>query len=51
MVTAKTKRVLVGTRLPLALYRQLRTEAVRRGMTIQAMIERAVRQYLSPKGR
>lgn len=41
-----TTRVLVGARLPVALVRALKIEAVRRDTTMQALVEEAVRAFL-----
>lgn len=42
---------LVGVRLPVALHRRLKVEAVRRGLSMAALVEAAVRSYLDRKGR
>ncbi len=41
---------LFGVRVPVALLQRARLEAVRRGMTMAALVEAALRQYLG-KGR
>jgi hypothetical protein len=43
---AAPKLLLVGTRLPVQLYRQLKILAVQRGETVQALLAAAVKQYL-----
>ncbi len=45
----KTRRVLVGARLPAALVRALKIEAVRRDTTMQALIEEAIRAFLGQR--
>jgi len=47
--TDTTRRVLVGARLPAALARRLKVEAARRGSSVQAIIEKAVREHLATK--
>lgn len=42
-------RVLVGVRLPEALARDLKVEAAKRGTTVQALVEEAVRLLLARK--
>lgn len=45
----KAKRTLVGVRLPETLARSLKVEAARRGTTVQALVEEAVRTLLARK--
>lgn len=46
----KAKRTLVGVRLPETLARALKVEAARRGTTVQALVEEAVRAFLRREG-
>ena len=42
-------KVLVGVRLPESLARALKVEAAKRGTTVQALVEEAVRALLARK--
>jgi len=46
MPKATAQRVLVGARLPATIARALKIEAAKRGTTVQALIEEAVRNLL-----
>jgi predicted DNA binding CopG/RHH family protein len=48
-VTKEEPKVLVGVRLPESLARALKVEAARRGTTVQALVEEAVRTFLAHK--
>lgn len=43
------RRVMVSGRLPIPLVRQMREVAAQRGMTVQGMLEVAVREFLTRK--
>ena len=44
---AKPGTKLFGVRVPTALHRRAKMEAVRRGVSLAALVEAALRQYLS----
>jgi predicted HicB family RNase H-like nuclease len=46
-MTQRTQRVLVGIRLPVALHRALKVRAAQNKLSVQEMVEQAVRQYLT----
>lgn len=49
IVARSTERVLVAARLPASLARQLKVTAAKRGTTVQALLEEAVRLLLAQR--
>ncbi len=49
MKQAKAGKKLFGVRVPVELLQRARIEAVRRGITMAALVEAALRQYLGAR--
>lgn len=50
MARPSRDRIVLGVRLPKTLIRKAKIEAVKHDMTLQALVERALREFLRRKG-